>query len=158
MNNLKRDHITPQLKKKGMKGNGWHAFRRGLATNLHEMGVPTKVIQRVCRRADEATTKKHCIHATEPGVRGGMRKLEASIRRVDNTSDARILHRKLLITNKADVAQLVEQPIRNRQVTSSSLVVGSILLPNVYAASSAPRLLGAFGSGPCSGLFGKGVF
>jgi hypothetical protein len=48
MNNLKRDHITPQLKKKGMKWNGWHAFRRGgLATNLHEMGVPTKVIQRV---------------------------------------------------------------------------------------------------------------
>ena len=27
----------------------------------------------------------------------------------------------------ADVAQLVEQPIRNRQVTSSTLVVGSIL-------------------------------
>ena len=26
---------------------------------------------------------------------------------------------------KADVAQLVEQPIRNRQVTSSTLVVGS---------------------------------
>ncbi len=79
MNNLKRDHITPQLKKKGMKWNGWHAFRRGLATNLHEMEVPTKVIQRVCRHADEATTKKHYIHATEPGVRSGMRKLEASI-------------------------------------------------------------------------------
>jgi integrase len=62
MNNLKRDHITPQLKKKGMKWNGWHAFRRGLATNLHEMGVPTKVIQRVWRHADEATTKKHYIH------------------------------------------------------------------------------------------------
>src|SRR4029077_3391503 len=30
---------------------------------------------------------------------------------------------------RADVAQLVEQPIRNRQVTSSSLVVGSILRP-----------------------------
>jgi hypothetical protein len=28
---------------------------------------------------------------------------------------------------QADVAQLVEQPIRNRQVTSSTLVVGSIL-------------------------------
>ncbi len=82
MNNLKRDHITPELKKKkGMKWNGWHAFRRGLATNLHEMGVPTKVIQRICRHADEATTKKHYIHATEPGVRSGMRKLEASITR-----------------------------------------------------------------------------
>jgi integrase len=84
MNNLKRDHITPQLKKKGMKWNGWHAFRRGLATNLHEMGVPTKVIQRVCRHADEATTKKHYIHATEPGVRSGMRKLQASITREKN--------------------------------------------------------------------------
>ena len=52
---------------------------RGLATNLHELGVPTKVIQRLCRYADEAKTKKHYIHATEPGVRSGMRKLEASI-------------------------------------------------------------------------------
>ena len=31
---------------------------------------------------------------------------------------------------EADVAQLVEQPIRNRQVTSSSLVVGSNLTPS----------------------------
>jgi len=81
LNNLKRDHITTQLKNKGMKWNGWHAFRRGLATNLHDMGVPTKVIQRICRHADEATTKKHYIHATEPGVQRGMRKLEASVTR-----------------------------------------------------------------------------
>ena len=39
---------------------------------------------------------------------------------------------------RADVAQLVEQPIRNRQVTSSTLVVGSIFLSNVYAASNNP--------------------
>jgi hypothetical protein len=105
-----------QLKKKGMKWNGWHAFRRGLATNLHEMGVPTKVIQRVCRHADEATTKKHYIHATEPGVRSGMRKLEASIIREKhekrNTRDDKTANRKLLILKGADVAQLVEQPIR----------------------------------------------
>jgi integrase len=44
MNNLKRNHVTPHLREKGMKSNGWHAFRRGLATNLHEMGVPTKVV------------------------------------------------------------------------------------------------------------------
>jgi hypothetical protein len=31
----------------------------------------------------------------------------------------------LSAVQRADVAQLVEQPIRNRQVTSSSLVVGS---------------------------------
>ena len=44
---------------------GWHALRRGLATNLHEMGVPTKVIQRICRYADEATTKKLYMRATD---------------------------------------------------------------------------------------------
>jgi hypothetical protein len=59
--------------------------RRGLTTNLHEMGVPTKVIQRVCRHADEATTKKHHIHATEPGVRSGTRRAGS----VDNTRDER---------------------------------------------------------------------
>jgi hypothetical protein len=31
------------------------------------------------------------------------------------------------LAKQADVAQLVEQPIRNRQVISSSLIVGSIL-------------------------------
>ena len=38
-----------------------------------------------------------------------------------------LLHRTLTIKSikKADVAQLVEQPIRNRQVTGSSPVVGS---------------------------------
>jgi integrase len=65
MNNLKRDHITPTVKEKG-DGTPFAVAWRGLATNLHEMGVPTKVIQRVCRHADEATTKKHYIYATEP--------------------------------------------------------------------------------------------
>jgi integrase len=57
-----------------------HAFRPGLATNLHEMGVPTKVIQRICH-ADESTTKKHYIYDTDPGVRQGLGKLEVLITR-----------------------------------------------------------------------------
>ena len=39
------------------------------------------------------------------------------------------------IEPEADVAQLVEQPIRNRQVTSSTLVVGSIF-PTTYSGFS----------------------
>jgi hypothetical protein len=31
---------------------GWHAFRRGLATNLHDLGVPDKTIQAILRRAN----------------------------------------------------------------------------------------------------------
>ena len=79
MNNLKRDHITPELKKTGMRWNGWHAFRRGLATNLHEMGVPTKVIHKdmpARRRIDDEET----LHSRQdPGVRRRLRKLEVLI-------------------------------------------------------------------------------
>jgi ATP-dependent Clp protease ATP-binding subunit ClpA len=38
---------------------------------------------------------------------------------------------------EADVAQLVEQPIRNRQVIGSSPIVGSITFPAVHASLSA---------------------
>ena len=46
----------------------------------------------------------------------------------------------------ADVAQLVEQPIRNRQVTSSSLVVGSIFLLGVLPIQILDFLVNAKGS------------
>jgi hypothetical protein len=46
--------------------------------------------------------------------------------------------RKLL---KADVAQLVEQPIRNRQVIGSSPIVGSIITPMVSLQSRSYRAL-----------------
>jgi hypothetical protein len=41
---------------------------------------------------------------------------------------------------EADVAQLVEQPIRNRQVTSSTLVVGSILFRSLQSSSPLPTV------------------
>ena len=31
--------------------NGWHAFRRGLATNLHALGVDDKTIQAILRHS-----------------------------------------------------------------------------------------------------------
>jgi hypothetical protein len=67
----------PLVKEKGDGVERWHAFRPGFATNLHEMGVPTKVTKRVCRHADEEAL--HPRRGTD--VRSGMRKLEASITR-----------------------------------------------------------------------------
>jgi hypothetical protein len=63
-----------------MKWNGWHAFSRGLATNLHEMGVPTKVIQRVRRHADEALDPRHRTGRAERHAKAGS---------VDNTRETR---------------------------------------------------------------------
>ena len=51
----------------GLKWKGWHAYRRGLATNLHELGVPDKVIQAILRHEDVSTTQRSYIK-TVPSV------------------------------------------------------------------------------------------
>ena len=38
------DVVRPALEKNNLKWHGWHAFRRGLATNLHRLRVSDKVI------------------------------------------------------------------------------------------------------------------
>jgi integrase len=40
-----------------------HAFRRGLASNLYEMGAPDKVVQRVLRHSKPHVTKERDIKA-----------------------------------------------------------------------------------------------
>jgi integrase len=42
---FERDNSLPQW-------HGWHAFRRGLATNLHELGVDDKTIQGILRHSN----------------------------------------------------------------------------------------------------------
>jgi hypothetical protein len=49
LNNLAGRIIKPVLKANGLTWKGWHGYRRGLATNLHELGVPDKVIQAIMR-------------------------------------------------------------------------------------------------------------
>jgi hypothetical protein len=41
--------IRPALQKANLAWHGWHAFRRGLATNLHGLGVSDKLIQQFLR-------------------------------------------------------------------------------------------------------------
>src|SRR5260370_26587866 len=53
---LARDVIRPALAKAHLRWHGWHAFRRGLATNLHRLGVSDKVIQQILRHANVSTT------------------------------------------------------------------------------------------------------
>jgi integrase len=54
---LAKDVIRPALQKAGLEWHGWHAFRRGLATNLHRLGVPDKTIQAILRHANVAVTQ-----------------------------------------------------------------------------------------------------
>jgi site-specific recombinase XerD len=42
--------------KAGLEWHGWHAFRRGLATNLNRLGIAGKTIQAILKHADLSTT------------------------------------------------------------------------------------------------------
>jgi len=79
LDNLTARDIRPVL---GEKWHGWHAFRRGLATNLYGLGVPPKVIQSILRHARVETTQHHyvVIEAQSAG-RAAMKQLETAVRR-----------------------------------------------------------------------------
>ena len=59
-----------------MTWHGWHAFRRGIASNLFSMGVNEKVVQRILRHSKPHVTKERYIKAFDPNVIAVMRKME----------------------------------------------------------------------------------
>ena len=56
LDNLARRVIIPILEDTGVSWHGWHAFRRGLATTLHRLGVADRTIQAVLRHSDVKLT------------------------------------------------------------------------------------------------------
>ena len=60
-----RDPSLPQW-------HGWHAFGRGLATNLHALGVDDKTIQRILRHSNVSITQKCYIKAMPAQVTDAM--------------------------------------------------------------------------------------
>lgn len=76
LDNLVRREIRPVLEKAGMEWQGWHAFRRGLATNLQRLGVPIKVAQLLLRQADFGTAANYYVKAVDEDAKDAMRRLE----------------------------------------------------------------------------------
>jgi integrase len=60
---------------------GWHAYRRGLATNLHALGVDDKTIQAILRHEDVSTTQRSYIKTPTRIVTDAMKQLESTIAR-----------------------------------------------------------------------------
>jgi integrase len=65
LNNVLNRAIKPALRAAGIEWHGWHAFRRGLATNLHDLGVDDKTTQAILRHSDVAVTQA-CYIKTLP--------------------------------------------------------------------------------------------
>lgn len=53
--------IKPLLASSGLVWHGWHAFRRGLATNLHHLKVSDITIQAILRHCNVAVTRESYI-------------------------------------------------------------------------------------------------
>jgi integrase len=79
--NLSKDHIRPLLKAKSspVRWLGWHAFRRGLATNLHAMGVDDMTIQRILRHSNVAVTQACYIKTLPETVGAAMEKFNRAV-------------------------------------------------------------------------------
>src|SRR5215471_5803790 len=59
--------------------HGWHAFRRGLATNLHRLGVNDKTIQAILRHSNVAVTQACYIKIVSADAVTAMQQLESTI-------------------------------------------------------------------------------
>ena len=70
------DVIRPALRKASLCWHGWHAFRRGLATNLHRLGVSDKVIQQILRHANVSTRMNIYVKTVSADATNAMKTLE----------------------------------------------------------------------------------
>ena len=68
--------IRPALEGTGIEWHGWHAFRRGLATNLYRLGVPDKTIQAILRHANLSTTMNAYVKSVSADATAAMRAFE----------------------------------------------------------------------------------
>jgi len=73
---LAADVIQPALEKANLAWHGWHAFRRGLASNLHRLGVSDKVIQQILRHANVSTTMNIYVKTVSADAANAMKTLE----------------------------------------------------------------------------------
>ena len=68
--------MRPALKIAGIEWHGWHAFRRGLATNLYRLGVPDKTIQSILRHANLSTTMNAYVKSVPADATAAMKAFE----------------------------------------------------------------------------------
>ena len=70
------DVIRPALQKVNLAWHGWHAFRRGLATNMHRLGVSDKVIQQILRHSNVSTTMNIYVKTVSADAANAMKTLK----------------------------------------------------------------------------------
>jgi integrase len=81
--------IRPILKAIHLPWYGWHAFRRGLASNLYAMGAPDKVVQRILRHSKPHVTKEHYIKVFDRTMVEAVERMQAQIEELRRANEDR---------------------------------------------------------------------
>ena len=79
LDNLADRVIRPTLEAHRLEWKGWQAYRRGLASNLKELGIPDTTIQCILRHENVSTTQRFYIKTAPEVAKDAMRKLEQRI-------------------------------------------------------------------------------
>lgn len=82
LENIVRRDIKPALQKAGIKWLGWHALRRGVATNLHLLGADDLTISHILRHGNVAVTQMHYEKPVQTSSHKAMRKLEKALKKI----------------------------------------------------------------------------
>ena len=78
--NLFKREIKTLLEEQGIVWKGWHAFRRGLGTNLHALGADAKTIQGILRHSQLSTTMNIYVQPVAKESHAAMKKLERAFK------------------------------------------------------------------------------
>jgi len=79
--NVLRDVVFSALEKAEIEWLGYHAFRRGLATNLRALGVDDLTISEILRHSDVSVTRHNYIKRVSEKSVEAMDRLEAELRK-----------------------------------------------------------------------------
>lgn len=86
LSKLGQNVIRPAVKAIRLEWYGWYGFRRGIASNLYELGANDKVVQRILRHSKPNVTRERYIKAFDPAVLAAMKSLETTLDTLDQCS------------------------------------------------------------------------
>ncbi len=89
MDSLLKWQIKPNLEDPEIPWRGWHAFRRGLATNLYRLGISDKTIQAILRHSNLSTTMNSYVKSVPQDAVAAMRAFETACRKYAPHSGSR---------------------------------------------------------------------
>jgi hypothetical protein len=110
----------PALEAIDLPWHGWHAFRRGLASNLYAIGASDKVVQRILRHSRPHVTKERYIKVFDCSVLEATEKMQ---KRIEELRQVRESCQQLELSFGAGVERprtaLAEPPAFSRLAASS---------------------------------------